>query len=392
MATAVLAYPTRALQGTNQGSGLAMEESENDVGSLEQLLLYADEHYLNGKLPLRDHLGKVLHGVEEYHQRNVGPCMERAPGFKICFCKVSEIATPTSARIVERVTVGSKSNCRTILLSSLLVVFLVAPDPVFCAWVPSRVHCSQQFLTPHSERSTWPATRCVDQPAVFIPMIRHLSNSLNGEKCLLARLPGMFRLPKSSYNRRVCFNDESTFEIVKNKAQFVRRPRGEQFHSDCVVQTVKHPTKIMIRSVISGKDTGRLYEAKDVGGNDGPTALIDPPRYTIARYDRRIVRIAVMDLAGTSRKITQQIQSVAHHSVTAHTIRHRLQQVECLQDVHCFAYPLLEITGVCSTNGAMNDGHGQRNGTKLCLLVNLTSPCNITMVGFEFGDTVVRGC
>ncbi|GFX67345.1 uncharacterized protein TNCV_720091 [Trichonephila clavipes] len=113
------------------------------------------------------------------------------------------IATPTSAHIVERVTVGSTSTCRTILRSSLLVVFLVAPDPVFRAWVPSRVHCSQQFLTAHSERSTWPAIRHVDQPAVFIPMIRPLSNSLNYEKCLLARLPGMFRLPKSSYNRRV---------------------------------------------------------------------------------------------------------------------------------------------------------------------------------------------
>ncbi|GFW64140.1 uncharacterized protein TNCV_708451 [Trichonephila clavipes] len=113
------------------------------------------------------------------------------------------IATPTSARIVERVTVGSTSACCTILRSSILVVFLVTPDPVFRAWVPSRVHCSQQFLTEHLERSTWPATRRVDQPAVFIPMIIPLSNSLNCEKCLLARLPGMFRFPKSSYNRRV---------------------------------------------------------------------------------------------------------------------------------------------------------------------------------------------
>ncbi|GFX10122.1 uncharacterized protein TNCV_1865201 [Trichonephila clavipes] len=104
----------------------------------------------------------------------------------------------TSARIVERVTVGSTSTYRTILRSSLLVVFLVAPDPVFRAWVPSRVHCSQQFVTAHSERSTWPATRRVDQPAVFIPLIRPLSNSLNCEKCLLARLPGMFRLPNQS--------------------------------------------------------------------------------------------------------------------------------------------------------------------------------------------------
>ncbi|GFT08230.1 putative DD41D transposase [Trichonephila clavipes] len=49
MAPAVLADPTRALQGTNRGSGPAMDESENNVGSLEQLLLSADEHYLAGK-------------------------------------------------------------------------------------------------------------------------------------------------------------------------------------------------------------------------------------------------------------------------------------------------------------------------------------------------------
>ncbi|GFW39726.1 uncharacterized protein TNCV_3188971 [Trichonephila clavipes] len=78
------------------------------------------------------------------------------------------IATPTSARIVEWVTVESTCACRTILRTSLLVVFLVAPDPVFRSWVPSRVHYSQQFLTAHSERSTWPATWLVNQPAVFI--------------------------------------------------------------------------------------------------------------------------------------------------------------------------------------------------------------------------------
>ncbi|GFT19055.1 uncharacterized protein TNCV_3212791 [Trichonephila clavipes] len=90
-----------------------------------------------------------------------------------------------------------------IIRSSFLVVFLVAPDPVFRTWVPSRVHCSQQLLTAHSKRSTWPATRRVDQLAVFNPMIRPVSNSLNCEKFLLARLPGMFRLPKSSCNWRV---------------------------------------------------------------------------------------------------------------------------------------------------------------------------------------------
>ncbi|GFT08221.1 uncharacterized protein TNCV_3481651 [Trichonephila clavipes] len=62
--------------------------------------------------------------------------------------------------------------------------------------------------------------------------------------------------------RSVCFSDESTFEILKNKAQFVCCRGGEKFHSDCVVQTVKHPTKIMIWPVISGKGTGRLYVVK----------------------------------------------------------------------------------------------------------------------------------
>ncbi|GFV84171.1 putative LOC100572414 [Trichonephila clavipes] len=38
-----------------------------------------------------------------------------------------------SARILERVNVGSTSACRTILQSSLLVVFLINPEPVFRA-------------------------------------------------------------------------------------------------------------------------------------------------------------------------------------------------------------------------------------------------------------------
>ncbi|GFX11970.1 uncharacterized protein TNCV_2997541 [Trichonephila clavipes] len=62
---------------------------------------------------------------------------------------------------------------------------------------------------------------------------------------------------------------ESTFEILQNKAQFVhRRRRGEKFHSDCVIQTVKHPTKIMIWSVISSKGTGCLYMVKGMMQQD----------------------------------------------------------------------------------------------------------------------------
>ncbi|GFY28837.1 uncharacterized protein TNCV_4719701 [Trichonephila clavipes] len=170
MASAVLADPTRALQGKNRGSGPAMEESENDVGRLEQLLLRSCQCTGVKGSPRKGRLDLRFASAR---------CLEIVCG---------TIATPTSARIVERVTVGFTSTCRTILRSYLLGVFLVAPDPVFRAWVPSRVPFSQQFLTAHSERSTWRATRRVDQPAVFIPMIRPLSNSLNFEKCLLARV------------------------------------------------------------------------------------------------------------------------------------------------------------------------------------------------------------
>ncbi|CAK1599163.1 unnamed protein product [Parnassius mnemosyne] len=68
--------------------------------------------------------------------------------------------------------------------------------------------------------------------------------------------------------RSVCFSDESTFEILQNKALFVLRRHGEKFHPDCVVQTVKHPTKVMIWSVISSKGTGRLYVVKGIMKQD----------------------------------------------------------------------------------------------------------------------------
>ncbi|GFS65160.1 15-hydroxyprostaglandin dehydrogenase [Trichonephila clavipes] len=96
MASAALADPTQALQGQIEGSGPAMEEFEIDVESLEQLLLYADEHYLAGKLPLRDHLGKVHHGVEEYHQRNVGPL--KVPRITIKLDRLAQAMVPQTIK------------------------------------------------------------------------------------------------------------------------------------------------------------------------------------------------------------------------------------------------------------------------------------------------------
>ncbi|GFW52967.1 transposable element Tcb1 transposase [Trichonephila clavipes] len=51
-----------------------------------------------------------------------------------------------------------------------------------------------------------------------------------------------------------------------------------------------------------------------------------PPQCTTSLEDRQIVRIAVTDRSVTSRIIAQPIESETHHSVSAHTIRRRLQQ------------------------------------------------------------------
>lgn len=59
--------------------------------------------------------------------------------------------------------------------------------------------------------------------------------------------------------RNVCFSDESSFQILSDTTMFVRRKSGEQFNTDCVVNTIKHPTSVMMWAVISGKGVGRLY-------------------------------------------------------------------------------------------------------------------------------------
>ena len=57
---------------------------------------------------------------------------------------------------------------------------------------------------------------------------------------------------------QVCFSDESVFQVMCDKGQYVRRRVNEEFHPACVVSTVKHPTSVMVWSVISGKGLGRL--------------------------------------------------------------------------------------------------------------------------------------
>ncbi|GFW13550.1 transposable element Tcb1 transposase [Trichonephila clavipes] len=51
-----------------------------------------------------------------------------------------------------------------------------------------------------------------------------------------------------------------------------------------------------------------------------------PPQCTTSREERQIVRMTVTDRSVTSRTVAQHIESVTHHSVSARTIRRRLQQ------------------------------------------------------------------
>ncbi|GFV68120.1 transposable element Tcb1 transposase [Trichonephila clavipes] len=51
-----------------------------------------------------------------------------------------------------------------------------------------------------------------------------------------------------------------------------------------------------------------------------------PSQCTTSCEDRQIVCMAVTDRSVTSRTVAQHIESVTHHSVSARTIRRRLQQ------------------------------------------------------------------
>ncbi|GFX28355.1 transposable element Tcb1 transposase [Trichonephila clavipes] len=115
--------------------------------------------------------------------------------------------------------------------------------------------------------------------------------------------------------------------------------------------------------------------------------------------------MAVMDRAATSRTIAQQIQSVTHHSMSARTIRRRLQQSRIFQRRLLLRLPLTgnhrhlrhywcdeRQTETTEWKNVFVDIVFTDIKWTLCLLTNPASACNITMVGFEFGHTVVRGC
>ncbi|GFV63418.1 hypothetical protein TNCV_4458421 [Trichonephila clavipes] len=78
-------------------------------------------------------------------------------------------------------------------------------------------------------------------------IVRRKLKDLNFKTCRPARKPKL--TPEMKANRlnwAKKWHDKDVDFWRSNKAQFAHRRRGEKFHSDCVVQTVKHPTKMMI--------------------------------------------------------------------------------------------------------------------------------------------------
>ncbi|GFX17628.1 transposable element Tcb1 transposase [Trichonephila clavipes] len=89
------------------------------------------------------------------------------------------------------------------------------PDPVFRAWVPSGVHCSQQFLTAHPNDPPGQQHGTSTSMQFFIPMIRPLSNKFfNCEKGLLARLLACFAYQSLPTIGGICVDSEGIQRLV----------------------------------------------------------------------------------------------------------------------------------------------------------------------------------
>ncbi|GFY05485.1 transposable element Tcb1 transposase [Trichonephila clavipes] len=123
-------------------------------------------------------------------------------------------------------------------------------------------------------------------------------------------------------------------------------------------------------------------------GTTNRCGLSHPPQCTTSREDRQIVRMTVTDRSVTSRTVAQHIEPVIHHSVSEHTIRRRLQQS---------GRPLIGLPLTQNHRRLLRQWCDERRmrvaeWNKVILLTSHASVFNTTMVRFESGDTVERGC
>ncbi|GFU32771.1 transposable element Tcb1 transposase [Trichonephila clavipes] len=70
-----------------------------------------------------------------------------------------------------------------------------------------------------------------------------------------------------------------------------------------------------------------------------------PPQCITSREDRQIGHMAVTDRSVTSRTVAQHIESLTHHSVSACSIRRRLQQSGLSTRRPLFVLPLTQNHG-----------------------------------------------
>ena len=54
------------------------------------------------------------------------------------------------------------------------------------------------------------------------------------------------------------------FTISEERSQYVKRSTSEEFSPNCTAQTVKHPTKVMVWTVMSVQGTERFYIVEGV--------------------------------------------------------------------------------------------------------------------------------
>ncbi|GFV82820.1 transposable element Tcb1 transposase [Trichonephila clavipes] len=116
------------------------------------------------------------------------------------------------------------------------------------------------------------------------------------------------------------------------------------------------------------------------------------PQCTPSREDRQIVHMAVTDRSVTSRTISQHIESVTQHSVSARTIRHRLQQSGLSTRRPLLGLPLTQNHRCLLRQWCDERKMWLAEWNEVVFTDESRICCHTTMVGFESGDTVERGC
>ncbi|GFU56227.1 transposable element Tcb1 transposase [Trichonephila clavipes] len=126
-------------------------------------------------------------------------------------------------------------------------------------------------------------------------------------------------------------SDEDNTCALTPSPNFYTTPTGGRLSLDKITCIDLLCTVGLLREIGSrvGRNQTTLMPICDRWMREGTTnrrGQSHPPQCTTSPEDRQIVRMAVTDRSVTSRTVAQHIESVTHHSVSARTIRRRLQQ------------------------------------------------------------------